>query len=657
MPGLTGAASLSETLAGAIKTKGVVPYGLSIAVPFQNVRQRATGDGVTDDAPAIRTAAAAAAAANRPLFFPPGTYLLNSVDANNNFVTLTEGLEIFGHNATIKIGTSVTSWNHVFGPAQVQVSPNTDLSGLNVHDLIFDGNSTLNPINASNPTARRYIVGAYAGTDIRAHDNQIVNWDARNLFLFDGRIDGINNIWVYGNRGTNLGGAYWHDTSWVFASGVNVSVFDNHMTGYVPNATTPSSAWTAYEVHGVSVHCHDNSATNVFSMFNVVSLYTGQPGGDSKGYHYHDNVGINVGCGFTIWPQVVGSPITDLHIHHNTFDINIAQWPTAAGANNYPGTPGSAGHYGVGLIVGNSYVERCRIEDNDFIWRTAASPSTNDHGVWWVHPTSQASSGPVDSHVSICRNRFVGTPHGGIYVQWYFGLSNWDVCDNTFHNIGKAAAGANSQAGMTVLDTNSLTVASHTAIEDFRFCRNKFVDDQATHTLLRLLKLAGGTSKTVSLGFTSGSSTVTYSGSTMDATDVRSNIESATAVLAAADRIISSAPAAGSFTISGNATATVTENATITGGCGNTANVEMLDNQVRIEDGAAIQFFEGQASGSPQHPAFTGQSATIRARGTGTPESNQQGGVGSQWARTDGGAATSFYVKESGTGTTGWVGK
>jgi len=43
--------------------------------------------------------------------------------------------------------------------------------------------------------------------------------------------------------------------------------------------------------------------------------------------------------------------------------------------------------------------------------------------------------------------------------------------------------------------------------------------------------------------------------------------------------------------------------------------------------------------------------------GTGTPEGNVEAGIGSIFRRTDGGAATSFYVKESGTGKTGWVAK
>jgi hypothetical protein len=43
--------------------------------------------------------------------------------------------------------------------------------------------------------------------------------------------------------------------------------------------------------------------------------------------------------------------------------------------------------------------------------------------------------------------------------------------------------------------------------------------------------------------------------------------------------------------------------------------------------------------------------------GTGDPESVITAPVGSVFHRTDGGASTSFYVKESGTGNTGWIAK
>lgn len=44
-------------------------------------------------------------------------------------------------------------------------------------------------------------------------------------------------------------------------------------------------------------------------------------------------------------------------------------------------------------------------------------------------------------------------------------------------------------------------------------------------------------------------------------------------------------------------------------------------------------------------------------RGTGSPEGVQAASVGALYMRTDGGANTTLYVKESGTGNTGWVAK
>lgn len=43
--------------------------------------------------------------------------------------------------------------------------------------------------------------------------------------------------------------------------------------------------------------------------------------------------------------------------------------------------------------------------------------------------------------------------------------------------------------------------------------------------------------------------------------------------------------------------------------------------------------------------------------GTGSPEGVVTASVGALYTRTDGGAGTTLYVKESGTGSTGWVAK
>lgn len=44
-------------------------------------------------------------------------------------------------------------------------------------------------------------------------------------------------------------------------------------------------------------------------------------------------------------------------------------------------------------------------------------------------------------------------------------------------------------------------------------------------------------------------------------------------------------------------------------------------------------------------------------RGAGSPNNNITAPIGSLYLRSDGGAGTTLYVKESGSGNTGWVGK
>jgi hypothetical protein len=51
------------------------------------------------------------------------------------------------------------------------------------------------------------------------------------------------------------------------------------------------------------------------------------------------------------------------------------------------------------------------------------------------------------------------------------------------------------------------------------------------------------------------------------------------------------------------------------------------------------------------------QRTTSHWQGAGTPEAAVTANVGSTYHRTDGAALTSFYVKETGTGNTGWVAK
>jgi hypothetical protein len=62
-------------------------------------------------------------------------------------------------------------------------------------------------------------------------------------------------------------------------------------------------------------------------------------------------------------------------------------------------------------------------------------------------------------------------------------------------------------------------------------------------------------------------------------------------------------------------------------------------------------------SGNGMAVAETEMSKPKNFGGAGSPEGVLAAGPGSTFRRRDGGALTSFYVKESGVGKTGWVAK
>lgn len=79
-----------------------------------------------------------------------------------------------------------------------------------------------------------------------------------------------------------------------------------------------------------------------------------------------------------------------------------------------------------------------------------------------------------------------------------------------------------------------------------------------------------------------------------------------------------------------------------------------------IEDihtkGQLAAFITGQIEKSPRAVLIQQLQGKLRW-GTGSPETVVTAPVGTAYLREDGGAGTTLYIKESGSGATGWVGK
>jgi hypothetical protein len=83
-------------------------------------------------------------------------------------------------------------------------------------------------------------------------------------------------------------------------------------------------------------------------------------------------------------------------------------------------------------------------------------------------------------------------------------------------------------------------------------------------------------------------------------------------------------------------------------------NLNTLSNSP-INTGTGLATFGGAATFAGA-VSVSGTAATFTS-GTGSPESVKTAPVGSLYTRTDGGASTTLYVKESGAGNTGWIAK
>ncbi len=96
----------------------------------------------------------------------------------------------------------------------------------------------------------------------------------------------------------------------------------------------------------------------------------------------------------------------------------------------------------------------------------------------------------------------------------------------------------------------------------------------------------------------------------------------------------------------------------VTGGA---ARVFVNDNGLvpGVADTTALGAYTSRFGALYTNMVFLGAASTnvVMASGSGTPEGTIAAAVGSLYTRTDGGANTTLYVKESGTGNTGWVAK
>lgn len=110
------------------------------------------------------------------------------------------------------------------------------------------------------------------------------------------------------------------------------------------------------------------------------------------------------------------------------------------------------------------------------------------------------------------------------------------------------------------------------------------------------------------------------------------------------------------FSQSGSATAVTTWN---TGGTyfGANANSGFTGNFLDFHLNGGASLFNVSNAGKVTAASAALTNGPTWSSGSGSPETAVTAPIGSLYSRTDGGASTSLYVKESGAGNTGWVAK
>jgi Pectate lyase superfamily protein len=223
----------------------------------------------TNSTNAISLASAAAAASGAAVLFPPGTYMVDGTLAKN---TLAPWIALGGRGSVIlKLASGanapvLTSAN--FATLSMSGSNTAGISGLGIHNIIFDGNAS----NQSVPAA--------FGVGIYGYDYQLENCTVRNCLA----VDGLYTEWgMAGGAGlvpdlameshfrrlrihdNTLTGAGWHCRGPHDSRMSDVTIYSNTTSAYGFWCETTGGTYTAVGLSGTAV-----SSTPATNTFNTV---------------------------------------------------------------------------------------------------------------------------------------------------------------------------------------------------------------------------------------------------------------------------------------------------------------------------------------------------------------------------------------------------
>lgn len=573
-------------------------------------------------AASVRAAVAVAEAAGSGVFFSPGEYLMDTFASGTSiFVPLTKGLPYFAHpgTATILIDPTVLAWRTVVG---VEAHSTIDLTGLHIDGLTFDGQSDLNPSTTVNAGQTRYMVSAYKGQNIKVTNNWFKDCSGRNIVSIVGVFAGnvLSDVTVSDNLFTNIGTpGMWHDHSTVYADGNRVTHENNTYIGCTHSDATLSTAYNAYEIHGQSIQSNRNTTVNYLATGLLVSARVGEIGGKPQTLIARDNIGYNVGSGIGIYPvNDVTVSCSDVSVTGNDITIAPDQWPYDSVSTGDPITsyPGISGHIGFHANFASIPTSRWTLSRNKVRWLTqVATPRAGDNFLRWVRPQRLAK---LDKGHVIEENEATNCPASFIRVEQVNSLDGWKINRNTLRNVGKAGLGRANQALVSIGRQEWITTRP-TGLIGIECNGNTIVDDQGTHTVLAVFQVDDPVAKEVS-ATTNGTTTITMVGDLHDLGSLVTHPDVPGGAYLAGISAFSDAPlnfAVSAFTLSVAATGSSTATATVTSRPPTMSDCEMLDNDLRVDDGSTVPLAHLQASESVY---IRGRSRFVAVGGSGSAD-------------------------------------
>jgi hypothetical protein len=570
-------------------------------------RYGAKGDGVNDDRAAIQQALDTAGAGGR-VRFPSGTYLLGSATLSGDRILKTyPNQSLIGdgrYNTTLKVKNTFGDYNTVIGCATDSTyCGRWEMTNLAVNQNATNGNALNIPSRATYPRMAVRLGSYTAGDAVSIHDCLFLDGDNVNtLYLYAPLTEVTRNHFL--TQGGPVGTAY-HDHSGIYITCTTalgtMNVSGNQMFGVQGSA----GAITAIETHGGLQTVEDNNISGYFQMANLTGVSNTYP---TTGIDAIGNTGVGVCIGMHVWAWYQGTLTTgvvlrNVNVNENTISIDRDKWLGLTGLTAYA--------YGLLVDAGNtSPIESLTFADNHVSWEpiVSANAPTGDSkscGLYLAIPTAAA----YVRGLRVANNRFTRPPSAGMYVAA-------TIADGMFKGNRVTDPGQSTEASVATLYRSAILLDK--SLTDVGFEDNGLIDTRATHYSEYNINSAS-TTLTVAKNCWTRNNWTRYD----DAANPRAPYVPG-----------SSTPA---FQID------------------EAMDVASLPATAPFKVGSTIR----ETSTGKVYTQRTSPSGTtwVPDRGSGTPEAAVTSPVGATYLRTDGGAATTLYVKESGTGNTGWVAK